>query len=332
MRREIQRVLLVGLGSIGKRHLGNLKQRLPQARIATLRSSPPEKERNDGVIEFSVLQDAIDFQPDIALICNPAIFHLPVAQALADAGVDLLIEKPLAADSDGVAHLQASAARQGLKVMVGYNLRFSDSLKALRSALQSGACGKILCVRAEVGQYLPDWRPDSDYRKVVSAQRALGGGALLELSHELDYLRWLFGTPVRVSGDIRKVSALDIDVEDLVFAQFDCLSDEQVIPVSLQLDFLQRKVTRTCKVVCEEATLVWSAVADRVEKQGPQGTEVIFQGGKVRNDTYERELDNFVTCVTGGEEVPISLEDGLQVLRMVEALRRSSEQKRWVEL
>ena len=77
--------------------------------------------------------------------------------------------------------------------MTAYNLRFLPSLQAYRERIQFGVIGKVLSVRCEIGQYLPSWRPGSDYRQAVSASRALGGGALLELSHEIDYLRWIFG-------------------------------------------------------------------------------------------------------------------------------------------
>lgn len=176
MRRKIERVLVVGLGSIGKRHLRNIQKRLPQAEVAVLRSSPAQKEYEHSIAEYYLLQDAIDFRPDIAIISNPASLHISVAQALAESGVDLLIEKPLSVDAESIRRLQASISGQKLKVMVGYNLRFSNALRALRAVLESGSCGNILCVRAEVGQYLPDWRPGVDYRQTVSAQRTLGGG------------------------------------------------------------------------------------------------------------------------------------------------------------
>ena len=98
--------------------------------------------------------------------------------------------------------------------MVGYVLRFLPALHAIRQHLTDGLLGQVHTARVEVGQYLPDWRPGSDYRQGVSGQDKLGGGALLELSHEIDYATWLFGWPQSLQCSRARLSPLEIDVED----------------------------------------------------------------------------------------------------------------------
>jgi len=321
---KVNRVLLVGLGSIGKRHLSNLQKLLPQATIAVLRSRKGTSSVADCEI-VSSLEAAIDFRPDMAVICSPSSFHMEVAEGLAAEGVHLFIEKPLSNRMQGVAQFIEMIACSDLKVMVGYNLRFSPSLRAFKSLLDTDEFGRTLMVTAEVGQYLPSWRPEVDYRSTVSARSKLGGGALLELSHELDYLTWLFGKAVTASAKLIKVSDLEMDVEDLVLAQIDFEKNGRKLPASVQLDFLQRHPYRRCKAICEQATLVWNAIAGRVEAHQQGGSSTLFQDDNDRNFTYEQELHVFIDCIETGAPVPIDAQDGLKVLELVEAIRSSSK-------
>ena len=321
---KVDRVLLVGLGSIGKRHLGNLRRLLPHVKLAVLRS----RDGADAIAGCEVvsnLEAALDFQPQVAFICSPSSYHLGVATELAKTGVHLFIEKPLSNNLEGISEFMEIVRQANIKVMVGYNLRFCPSLIRFREIIQSEKYGRTLYVAAEVGQYLPDWRPDVDYRSTVSARSEFGGGALLELSHELDYLTWLFGEAVFTSGQLLKLSDLEIDVEDLALAHVCFESDGRQVSGCIQLDFLQRKPCRSCKVICEHATLVWNGIDDHVEIHQKDETTIAFQGNKDGNYTYEQELLQFVDCIETDAPVPISVEDGVRVMKLVEALRVSSE-------
>lgn len=320
----VDNILLVGLGSIGQRHLANLKAMLPDTRIAVLRSRKTTDEVV-GCTVFHSLPEAIAFQPDIAFICNPSSDHIRVATELASAGVHLFIEKPLSNQVKGIDQLVKAANKTGIKVMVGYNLRFSTSLNALRDLVSNQKYGRVLYASASVGQYLPDWRPDSDYRMSVSARKELGGGVLLELSHELDYLYWLFGEPVSASGQLLKVSDLDIDVEDLVLACVGFKGKDTRIHASIELDFLQRQAYRTCRIVCENGTLVWDAIEDCVKIHERDNDAIHYQGSKDRNSTYGKELAAFLRCIEEDIPSPIPVEDGLRVSKLIEALKESSD-------
>lgn len=321
---KVDKVLLVGFGSIGKRHLSNIKKLQPQLKLAVLRSRCGE-EPIVGCDVVSGLEAALAFQPKAAFICNPSSFHLSIATELAKVGVHLFIEKPLTNNSEGLEEFIRVVHSAKIRAMVGYNLRFSQSLCALKGLVQCREYGRALHVIAEVGQYLPDWRPENDYRTTVSARSKMGGGALLELSHELDYLSWIFGEPVKVSGQLLKVSDLEIDVEDLVLANICFEKAHQKINSSIHLDLLQRKPYRSCKVICEKATLVWDAIEDCVKVHQKEGVTTVFQGDKERNHTYEQELLQFMSCIETGSASPISVEEGQRVIRLVEALRVSSE-------
>jgi predicted dehydrogenase len=151
----------------------------------------------------------------IAHSTGPASIHLSHAHEAAAAGAHLFIEKPLANTADGIPSLLAECRAKGLTVLVAYNFRFYPPLQILRDAVLSGRIGRVVSVRAEVGQYLPDWRPGADYRQGVTARAELGGGALLELSHEIDYIRWIIGEVTAVGARVARLGNLEIDVEDV---------------------------------------------------------------------------------------------------------------------
>lgn len=330
-----EKYLVVSLGSIGRRHLQNLRRLRPQSRIGVLRlSGAAAGEVPDGAdCCLASMAEARAFRPTAAVICSPASTHLGVATALVEDGVPVLIEKPIAHESKGLDALLAMAGSRGVPLMTGYNLRFLPSLAEARRLVLSGAIGQVLGVRAEVGQYLPDWRPDARYQDSVSARQALGGGALLELSHEIDYVSWIFGVPARVSAVGGRYGALEIDVEDMVSL---CLEyDRPRLLASIHLDFLQRSASRSCKFIGSEGTLVWDGIAETV---------AVYRSGTRewsrdhvpcmpdKNAMYLEELSHFLAAVERRGPVAIDGAQGRQVLRIVEAARESMATRSAVEL
>jgi predicted dehydrogenase len=329
------RVLVVGLGSIGRRHLTNLRHLIPGAHITVLRHARLTDAADAPVEADRIIYDldhALSPRLDMAILASPAPCHLGTASVLASAGVHMLIEKPLSDSLDGVDALLDDCSRQGLVVMVGYHLRFSPSLTAVHDAIADGVVGRVLSVRSEVGQYLPEWRPDTDYRLGVSARRDLGGGVVLELSHELDYVRWLGGEIRSVLAETGQLGGLDIDVEDVaeILLRF---ADGAI--GSVHMDMVQRSGTRTCKVIGTEGTLEWNGLDGRVRlysAQDRQWTELCGPSDAVVNDMYVAELAHFVRSVVEGGDVPVDGMGGKRVLEIALAAKRSAEsgQSVWV--
>ncbi len=333
---RIERVLVVGLGSIGERHLRLARTLLPDADIQALRRQMPDTmpELADGCLVG--IDQAIAFAPQLAVIASPAPFHVEVALALAESGAHLLVEKPLADSSEAVPDLLALCRQRGRVLLTGYNLRFLPSLRHFRSLLHDGLIGQVISVRCETGQYLPLWRPGIDYRLGVSARRALGGGALLELSHELDYLRWIFGEVDWIQASLSRQSSLDIDVEDTAHLVIGFMPDEggRRLIGSVSLDCVRHDVTRTCVAIGESGSLRWNAIAGTVEHL-PAGTQVwqeVFLHKAQRDESYLAQWEHFLACVEGREVPLVSGEDGLEVLRIVEAARLASDDGRLVRL
>ena len=326
----LERLLVVGLGSIGVRHLRVIRALVPGVQVIALRHRKYEGGDHAG-IDHSVtsVSEALKFSPQAAVIANPASLHLDVAVPLAHAGLHLLVEKPLSFSTDGVSELIETCRARGLTLMTAYNLRFSPSLQRFRELIQGKRVGSVLSVRAEVGQFLPSWRPEVDYRKTVSAKASLGGGVLLELSHEIDYLRWLFGEIEWVSAIQRKQSELEIDVEDTAHLILGFAAEPGVTPVmaALNMDCIRHDTTRMCTVIGERGSLRWNAVTGSVEvfDQAGPAWEILFRHEGHRDESYVAEWRHFLSCVSNGASPVVSGHDGLSVIRVIEAARRSSK-------
>lgn len=327
--RVIRRILVVGYGSIGKRHLRLARELLPDADIRVLRHQECGfiPEYANGCL--STLEQAVTFAPQIAVVASPATFHIKAAQPLAQAGVHLLVEKPLSASLDGVPQLIKTCRENETVLLTGYNLRFLPSLRRFCELVDENVIGRVLSVRCEIGQYLPSWRPDTDYRQAVSARRELGGGALLELSHELDYLRWIFGEVDWIKATLSRQSGLEIDVEDTahLIMGFAPVAEGRQLIGTVNLDFVRHDTTRLCTAIGEYGSLRWNGLTGVVEQFGAGEKEwrELCRHQHQRDDSYLAEWQHFLSCVTERKTPLITGEDGLEVLQIVEAARQASE-------
>ena len=325
------RVVLVGLGSIGRRHLVNIRALEPNAEIVVARHAKNVDGVPDGAdrLVYS-LDEAVAFEPDVAFICGPTAMHADAGVALAGAGAHLFIEKPLAGDVFGARAILESCASAKRHLIVGYNLRFLPSLSALRDGVVSGAIGRVMHLRAEVGQYLPEWRPGIDYRLTNSARAEFGGGVELELSHEIDYVRWLLGEIKTVQAVLTRASDLEIEVDDTAEMILQC---ESGAIASVHLDMAQRSTTRTCKVAGTEGTLTWDGVAGEVRRYLPsEGWTTLHSSIADRNAMYLEEVRHVLACVREEERPIVDGFDGLRIVEIAQAARISSNEGRSVTL
>jgi predicted dehydrogenase len=331
----INRILIVGHGSIGKRHLQLARNLFPDADIRVLMhlKSTSTPDNSNGC--FDNIEDVHSFAPQLAVIANPATFHTAVALKLTEWGVHLLIEKPIAVSQESIQLLLDLSRKNNTVLLVGYNLRFLSSLQEFRSALHLQKIGKVLSVRCEVGQFLPSWRPNTDYRQGVSARSKLGGGVLLELSHEIDYLRWIFGEVEWVTAILSQQSDLDIDVEDtahLIFGFTAKIEDRIQLIASVNLDFIRRDITRLCTAIGDQGSLRWDGLAGTIGQFDLESKTWVEVFRDEEKDSYASEWKHFLKCISGYEKPLISGNDGLKVLEVIEAARQSSLDKEQVKV
>lgn len=324
----LKTALVVGLGSIGKRHIKILKEIYPEIRIIVLRHRKESSKLKQVDKTVYNLEEALNHNPEIALICNPSSKHLEVAIPLVESGIHLLIEKPVSSKSEEVNKLIALNKKRNTKILVGYNLKFLDSLNAFKEEVNKGSIGQVLSIRAEVGQHLGSWRTDKSYLNSVSAKKELGGGVLLELSHEFDYLKWLFGKINWVFGYTTKISSLEVDVEDLshCLISFKRINNKSNVVASISLDFFRRDPVRNCIVIGEEGSLRWDAINNSVEiyRSSEDIWSTIYKEKINRDYSYKKQLLHFIECITEDASPLTSVESALETVRLIESIKRSS--------
>jgi predicted dehydrogenase len=269
------------------------------------------------------LEAARLFNPQITVVANPATYHAQVISHLASTGSAFLIEKPIAASLADAEAIKEQSLLFSSLVMVGYNLRFSHSLNFLKDLIDQKEFGEVVTVQADVGQDLRTWRPEVDFRNSVSAQKNLGGGVLLELSHEIDYLSWIFGDLQHLHSITGTIGPFQIDVEDFAYIHF---VTSKGVPISLTMDFLRRGKGRECVVVCQDGTLKWDGIDGSVSELSLAGKwEIIQSWDDDLAGTYAAELNYYLDCFSTGAPPQCNLEDAIKTLNIVEEIKRNSQ-------
>lgn len=331
----IDKILIVGYGSIGKRHLRLARTLFPNATIAVLRHQETDDVPEHANKCFHKIEEAIAFAPHIAIIANPATQHINIAQTFAELGAHLLIEKPLSTSTVGIQKLIETCKEKESTLMTGYNLRFLKSLEKFRNYILEDKIGTPFSVRCEIGQHLSTWRPDTDYRNSVSAKKNLGGGALLELSHEIDYLRWIFGEVEWVQASLSHQSNLEIDVEDTVHIIMGFVSSYQKkLIASLNIDFIRHDTTRTCTAIGEKGTIKWDGISGKISFFAADANQWqdLYSQTPQRDESYINEWHSFIKCIKDNTPTVVSGLDGLRVIELVEAIRESSAKGTKIQL
>jgi len=304
-------VLVAGFGSIGRRHVNNLLNLEDIDRISIYTKVKDFGDLNKDKIEIINSLNGVDV--DFAIIANETHRHLATAIPLAERGIHLFIEKPLTHNLRDVRVLKEIVERKKVKVFVGYNLRFLGAMMCIKEQLSKRIIGDLYFAKIEVGQYLPLWRPDSDYRYSYSANSDRGGGVALDLSHEVDYMRYLFGDPYCWKVARSKVSKLEIDSEDIFEAVY---KYQNGFICNVHMDYLQQDKKREIRIVGSEGTLICDFINKtlRVNKDSVIKDESIFD----INKTYIDELTHFIESIEQNIEPRVTLEDGIKVLKLLE--------------
>ena len=312
----------MGLGSIGRRHLRLVKELRPELNIIAMRSGKGQNFEEGNLLNGSVysLEEAINYGIEAAIIATPAVNHIQQGIELMKRGIHLLIEKPLSHSLENINELLKISNKSKSVGLLGYCLRHNPGALKFKGKLDDKEIGQILHVRVDCGSYLPDWREGIDYRQSVTAKSELGGGVLLELSHEFDYIRWFFGEMKSVFANIKDSGSLDIDVEDSVDIIFDA---EQGYSISVHLDFNTHNNRRECTARCSNGDLTWDAIDNKLIWKPADGVEEVEAYQNDSNYVYKEQLKHFFNCIESGNKPSVSIHDGVAVLEMIDSIKES---------
>jgi predicted dehydrogenase len=321
--------LIVGFGSIGKRHFDNLRE-IGGVEVAVLTRRHIDI---PGITLFNSLEEALRQEYDAVFITNETSSHIPAALAFAERRCHLFIEKPLSHDLKNTDRLLELATRHNLKVMVGCNLRFHPAVNLGRDFIRKGTIGRVVSAQIQAGQYLPDWHPGRDYRQSYSARKDTGGGVILDLIHELDYAYWFFGAAGRVFAFSGKRGELEIETEDTAEI---LLEFQNGVWCQVHLDYLRRRPARAFTLIGTGGIVEGDIINNnvRVYEASRQNWEAGATGGAYDNNAmYLTELRHFIDYINGAVPQPlIGLEDGINVLKIALAARESARTGKVVRL
>lgn len=317
--------LFAGCGSIGRRHIRNLKKTV-ECRVLAYRvrkESLGDFGREFEVESFADLEKALDQKPDAVFVTNPTRFHMPIALEAARHGCHLFIEKPLSHDLENVDELIRLCDAKKLVALVGYKMRFHKSIRLIKGLIDSGELGKILTLRSYYGGYLPDWHPWEDYRRMYSSRQDLGGGIVLDATHEIDYLYWMAGDVAEVKSFFGKLSSLEIDTEDTAEILFRFKGGAFG---NVHMSYAQRPELRRCEVVGTLGTVLWDQCRKTVDVYlAEKGCWESFPEGDAydtNTDMFIEEIKHFLACLEGKEKPILTLRDAKRVLEIALEAKR----------
>ena len=326
------KIFIVGLGSAGRRHLKNLLAiGIPEEDIILIRSGKstlPDGELSKFHTEYNLEKALKMYRPNIVIISNPTSLHMDSAISSGRCGAHIFIEKPISNSFDKLDELLRIIEREKKLVYVGFQYRFHPGLKFVKDLMHSREIGEIIHVEVHWGEFLPSWHPWEDYRKSYAARKELGGGVTLTLCHPFDYLRWLVGDVQSVYADIRNTGKLDIDVDDLANITLKFTSGATG---TVHLNYLQKPKSHWIEIVGENETVRWEDDSGRVQVY-KNGTWHNYSFNYERNAIFLDEMKHFLACVEGKEKPKVSIEDGIEALRIALAAKKSSVEKRLIEL
>lgn len=320
-------LLVVGAGSVGKRHLRNfsslgfrvsamdpLAERLTQAAEAV-----------PLVSTWTNLDAALNQAQDFSgvVICSPPRFHVEQALRALQANLPVLLEKPVSPDAESAFRLMNAVQSGSAPVLLGYTYRWWEPVLALKKKLDDNLVGRVLHVRCVLSAHLTDWHPGEPLQQFFMSSKELGGGALLDESHFLDLMLWFFGLPEYVFAKIERLSSLEIDSDDNVDAW---LSYANNLRVWLHLDLYGRPHERSITIIGENGTLQWAYERNNVRYSRAAGQE--WEEEKFtceRNEMFLGVAREFLRVLEGTTAPSCTSADGYAVMRVIEAMRQSSD-------
>jgi predicted dehydrogenase len=322
------KALVAGGGSIGRRHLRNLRE----LGVEHLGLVEVDAARRDAIAagfpitSFSRLEEGLDWAADFVVVATPTHLHARQTLEIVLCGLPVFVEKPLSHTQDALGEISDLVARKNLCSMVGCNMRFHPGPAKVKQLLDEGRLGKILFARIHTGSYLPDWRPNADYRQNYAARVEMGGGCILDCIHEIDLARWYLGEVQAVFCSAGHLSSLDIDTEDV--AILICRHASGAMS-EIHLDYVQRTYERGCQIAGELGSVFWDFTAREVRwynATNKKWTTYPQPETWELNQMYVDEMKHFLECLEDKRSTMLPIPDAAALMRVVFAAKASAEQ------
>ena len=315
---DSRKILICGLGSIGSFYVKLILKKWPYYRISILRSGFGIPKKEELLVEniFTEYNKAIMWDPDFCIIASPAPFHLSQALFFGREGIPLLIEKPI-----GIPFQEKNLWQEliliskKVPIYIGYVLRHYSCAKILKSYLTSNLIGEVLEADFYSGSWLPHWRPSIDYRKSVSARKELGGGVLLELSHEIDLALYFFNNLKINYSFIHNTKTFDIEVEDQAFLKG--FNNKNTL-INIRLNFCSKIEKRYLFIRGTEGEINWDIKRGELYFELTNGRKERKIFCESKEDIFQYQLSRVFEAFYKPNELLCDVEQGISVLKIIE--------------
>jgi predicted dehydrogenase len=325
--------LIVGLGSMGKRRIRNLRAinagEIIGFEIQDKRRAEVEKEY--GIKAYASFDEGLAQKPDAVIISTPPNLHMQYALEAARRGIHFFMEASVILDKN-MDRLIAECKGKSIVAAPSSTMRFHPSVQRMKRLVQENAIGEILALQYHCGQYLPDWHVNEDYRKYYVANRETGGCREI-VPFELSWITWLLGPVKTVSCMKGKLTNLQVDIDDLYQL---LLEFERGTMGSIQVDVISRVATRYFKLISEEGVILWDwgsrtvsvyTVASKEWKEFTQQKGRAVEGYVMEDDMYVSEMEHFIGAIQGKQPYMYTLEDDKRILELLYAAEASWDQR-----
>lgn len=326
------KALVVGGGSIGQRHLQNLKA-LGVESLALVETDASRREAVAAklpVRQFSQLEDGFEWLPDMVVVATPTHCHAEQVLKAVHRGLRVFVEKPLSHEASKLGEIADLVNRKKLVTLVGCNMRFHPGPVQIKRLLAEERIGRILFARVHAGSYLPTWRPGTDYRENYAAREETGGGCILDCIHEIDLTRWYLGDVREVVCMAERLSSLEITTEDV--AAIICRHTSGAIS-EIHLDYVQQTYERGCQIVGQRGSIFWDFTQKQVRWfDGGSGKCTTFSQPErwEVNQMYVDEMKHFLDCVESGSPTALPIPEAVAVMQVAFAAKTSAREGRVV--
>ncbi len=326
------KLAIVGLGSIGRRHLSNFHA-IGVETLAAYDADPAQRAEAATQFPFATVTATLEAALDAAagvVVCTPPDSHLELGRLGVERGAHLMVEKPFALSVEGVADLLRLCDAKRLRVLTAYNWRYWPPMLLVEQMLRDGRIGPVRAARTEYAYHLTIRYPGKDYRRFYMADAKQGGGCLLDESHAIDYMRWLLGDIVEVSAVVDRVSSLEITADDI--ADLTVRFGSGTVG-NIHMDLFAWNMHSHFELLGEGGVIQWRRFENEIRVFDPTANRwEVYPFTCQLNDMYVEEARHFLACVRG-EVVPrCDGWDGLKTMQVIEAARRASAERRWVRV
>lgn len=322
--------LIIGFGSVGRRHTRNIKKTYPKNKIFLISKTSSNLFKEEKFIYKRIRFEDLKYIKNkiIVFICNTPNLHLKTARKFINSKYSIFIEKPISSDLKGLHNFISVIKKNKIVCHLGYQFRYHPLILKVKKIIDSKKYGVISSVQMNCSSYLPNWRDSKNYKDDISANKRLGGGALLELSHEIDYAFFLFGNFKKVFSDISNTNFLDIDTEESI----DLILSNKLFNCNIHLDFHSYQEERFLKINFEKASIKVDFILNKMIISKQKKTQEFKSDINTHNSLFFMELKDFVKNVKKNIYSNQTLIDSYNVMNIINSCKKSHKNKKYILL